>query len=106
LLKFAFEQAQQSAEHHDTLLWEATYIVWGSTTLLLGFVLEAAKLEPFLWLPKLFFRDFLPSGYAQNSACSSLSCGVFQCQPLYLSNDLWMQYRSAIWREALAALCR
>jgi hypothetical protein len=26
--KFLYEQCQQSAEHHDTLLWEVTYIVW------------------------------------------------------------------------------
>jgi hypothetical protein len=41
-----YELAQQSAEHFDTLLWEVTYIIWGSTTLLLGFVLEAIKQEP------------------------------------------------------------
>src|SRR5437868_1978529 len=43
-----YQQAQQSAEHHDTLLWEVTYIIWGSTTLLLGFVLEAIAQEPVL----------------------------------------------------------
>jgi hypothetical protein len=45
-----YEMAQQSAEHHDTVLWEATYIVWGSTTLLLGFVLEAIDQQPALCL--------------------------------------------------------
>jgi hypothetical protein len=46
LALITYQQAQQSAEHHDTLLWEVTYIVWGSTTLLLGFVLEAIKTQP------------------------------------------------------------
>ncbi|MGA7442212.1 MAG: hypothetical protein WBW82_08590 [Candidatus Sulfotelmatobacter sp.] len=45
-----YEQCQQSAEHHDTLLWEVTYIVWGSTLLLLGFVLEAIGQHPLLCL--------------------------------------------------------
>lgn len=48
--RLTYETAQQSAEHHDTVLWEATYIVWGSTTLLLGFVLEAINQQPFLCL--------------------------------------------------------
>src|SRR5262249_39807951 len=54
-----YELAQQSAEHHDTLLWEVTYIIWGSTTLLLGFVLEAIKGEPFLALMTSLVSIFL-----------------------------------------------
>ncbi|HMB83396.1 MAG TPA: hypothetical protein VKI40_05015 [Terriglobales bacterium] len=54
-----YELAQQSAEHHDTLLWEVTYIIWGSTTLLLGFVLEAIKQEPFLALMTALLSIFL-----------------------------------------------
>jgi hypothetical protein len=50
MARLLYEQCQQSAEHHDTLLWEVTYIVWGSTMLLLGFVLEAIKEQPLLCL--------------------------------------------------------
>jgi hypothetical protein len=54
-----YELAQQSAEHHDTLVWEATYIVWGSTTLLLGFVLEAIDQQPFLCLITALLSIFM-----------------------------------------------
>jgi hypothetical protein len=57
--EFAYEMAQQSAEHHDTMLWEVTYIIWGSTTLLLGFVLEAIKQEPLLSLITAVLSMFL-----------------------------------------------
>src|SRR5579872_92400 len=58
-VKLIYEQAQQSAEHHGTLLWEVTYIIWGSTTLLLGFVLEAIQHEPLLSLLTAFLSIFL-----------------------------------------------
>ena len=48
--KLIYELSQQSAEHHDNLLWEVSYIIWGSSTLLLGFVLEAIRQEPLLSL--------------------------------------------------------
>jgi hypothetical protein len=54
-----YELAQQSAEHHDTLLWEVTYVIWGSTTLLLGFVLETIEQEPFLALMTALLSIFL-----------------------------------------------
>src|SRR5205823_2582561 len=54
-----YEMAQQSAEHSDTLLWEVTYIIWGATTLLLGFVLEAIKQEPGLALMTALLSIFL-----------------------------------------------
>lgn len=54
-----YELAQQSAEHFDTTLWEVTYIIWGATTLLLGFVLEAMRKEPFLALMTALLSIFL-----------------------------------------------
>lgn len=54
-----YERSQESAEHHDTLLWEVTYIIWGSTTLLLGFVLEAIDQQPFLALMTAVLSVFL-----------------------------------------------
>jgi hypothetical protein len=59
LAKLLYELSQQSAEHHDTLLWEVTYIIWGSTTLLLGFVLEAIKNEPLLCFVTAVFSLFI-----------------------------------------------
>src|SRR5437667_9284840 len=40
-LRLEYQCAQDSAQHHDTILWETAAIVWGANTLLLGFVLEA-----------------------------------------------------------------
>lgn len=57
--EFLYQSAQQSAEHHDAMLWEVTYIVWGSTTLLLGFVLEAINEEPLLSLITAGFSIFI-----------------------------------------------
>jgi hypothetical protein len=41
LLILEYEQAQESAEHHDSLMWEVTSIIWGAATLLIGFIVEA-----------------------------------------------------------------
>ena len=54
-----YEFAQQSAEHSDTMLWEVTYIIWGATTLLLGFVLEGIRKESFLELMTALLSIFL-----------------------------------------------
>lgn len=35
-----YQAAQASAEHHDSLVWTVTSILWAATLLLLGFVLE------------------------------------------------------------------
>jgi hypothetical protein len=59
LAKLLYELSQQSAEHHDTMLWEVTYIIWGSTALLLGFVLEAIKQEPLLCFVTAIFSLFV-----------------------------------------------
>lgn len=39
LLEYA--QAQESAQYHDSLTWEVTSIIWGASTLLIGFIVEA-----------------------------------------------------------------
>ena len=54
-----YEFAQDSAQHHDALLWEVTYVIWGSSTLLLGFVPEAVAGQPFLSLCTSIFAAFL-----------------------------------------------
>lgn len=41
-----YELAQQSAEHHDTLLWEVTAIIWSANTLMLGFAFETSSSSP------------------------------------------------------------
>ena len=35
-----YDQALQIAQHSDTIIYEVTAIVWGASTLLLGFILE------------------------------------------------------------------
>jgi hypothetical protein len=59
LAKLVYQLSQESAEHHDSMLWEATYIIWGSTALLLGFVLEAIRQEPLLCLVTALLSIFL-----------------------------------------------
>jgi hypothetical protein len=41
LLLVEYEQAQESAQYHDNLNWEVTSIIWGASTLLIGFIVEA-----------------------------------------------------------------
>lgn len=36
-----YGKAQDSAEHHDRLVWQVTSILWAANTLLLGFTLSA-----------------------------------------------------------------
>ncbi len=49
-----YERAQEAAYHTDAVLWEATAIIWGGNTLLLGFILEALDkkeaLRPIIWV--------------------------------------------------------
>lgn len=35
-----YQAAQDSAQHHDILLWTVTGLMWGASLILLGFVLE------------------------------------------------------------------
>lgn len=35
-----YQTAQDSAQHHDNMIWSATSIVWAASLVLLGFVLE------------------------------------------------------------------
>lgn len=37
-LLIEYPKAQDSAQHHDTLLWRITGIIWGASMVLLGFV--------------------------------------------------------------------
>jgi membrane protein DedA with SNARE-associated domain len=34
-----YKAAQDSAQHHDTLIWSITSVVWGASLLMLGFLL-------------------------------------------------------------------
>jgi len=40
-----YQAAQDSAQHHDTLVWSVTSVMWGGSLVLLGFILAALK-EP------------------------------------------------------------
>jgi len=40
-LLLEYTQAQESAQYHDSLTWEVTSIIWGASTLLIGFIVEA-----------------------------------------------------------------
>jgi hypothetical protein len=42
-LAIEYQKAQDSAEHHDTLLWTATSIIWAGNLVLIGFVLDSIK---------------------------------------------------------------
>jgi hypothetical protein len=41
-----YQTAQQSAEHHDQLVWSTTGILWGASLVLLGFVLSRISDPP------------------------------------------------------------
>ncbi len=43
LLAIEYQKAQDSAEHHDNLLWTVTSIIWAGNLVLLGFVLYSIK---------------------------------------------------------------
>ena len=36
-----YQTAQDSAQHHDNLVWTTTGIIWGSSLILLGFVISS-----------------------------------------------------------------
>jgi hypothetical protein len=71
LLLVEYEAAQSSAQHHDAMLWQATYTVWSATVILLGLALGAvdkAPLRPLVvavsilgicltWAVEFFARD-------------------------------------------------
>ncbi len=41
IIAVEYQKAQDSAEHHDSLVWTTTSIIWGASLVLLGFVLQA-----------------------------------------------------------------
>jgi hypothetical protein len=38
-----YEAAQNSAQHHDGLVWSTTNVIWAASIVLLGFALDAMK---------------------------------------------------------------
>jgi hypothetical protein len=42
-LAIEYQKAQDSAEHHDNLLWTVTSIIWAGNLVLLGLVLDSIK---------------------------------------------------------------
>jgi hypothetical protein len=38
-----YQTAQESAQHHDTLVWSVTSVMWGGSLVLMGFVLAAPR---------------------------------------------------------------
>ncbi len=49
ILLTEYRMAQQSAEHHDNLVWTVTSIVWGALIVLLGFVIQSATNKELLF---------------------------------------------------------
>ena len=45
-LRTEYETAQDSAQHHDNLVWSVTEIMWGASLLLMGFILQAINEAP------------------------------------------------------------
>ena len=46
-----YQAAQDSAQHHDNLVWEVTSIMWGASLILIGFILDKvheADLRPLI----------------------------------------------------------
>jgi hypothetical protein len=41
-----YQSAQDSAQHHDNLVWTTTGIIWGSSLILLGFVITSLNTPP------------------------------------------------------------
>jgi hypothetical protein len=41
VLLVEYQAAQSSAQHHDQLLWTVTSIMWGSSLVLMGFILKS-----------------------------------------------------------------
>lgn len=51
ILLVEYQAAQSSAEHHDTLVWTVTSIIWAANLVLLGFMLNSInKIELKGWL--------------------------------------------------------
>jgi hypothetical protein len=46
VLLVEYQAAQDSAQHHDNLVWTTTGIIWGSSLVLLGFVLANLTTSP------------------------------------------------------------
>jgi len=40
-LRIEYQAAQNSAQHHDSLVWSVTSIMWGGSLVLMGFTLQA-----------------------------------------------------------------
>lgn len=84
-LRAEYQAAQDSAQHHDTLIWSVTSVMWGSALLLMGFILPALKeaalrplitllsvlgiaLTVFLWIFASQFSDVMRHKYARCKA--------------------------------------
>jgi len=42
-LRVEYQAAQDSAQHHDNLVWSVTSVMWGASLILMGFILAALK---------------------------------------------------------------
>jgi len=42
-LRVEYQAAQDSAQHHDSLVWSVTSVIWGGSLILMGFILAASK---------------------------------------------------------------
>jgi heme/copper-type cytochrome/quinol oxidase subunit 4 len=56
-LLFEYQAAQDSAQHHDSLLWNITGIIWGAELVLLGFIIQS--IESFRSKPVVLISSFL-----------------------------------------------
>jgi hypothetical protein len=50
ILLVEYQAAQSSAQHHDSMLWTATYIFWGAILVLLGFGVTAVEKATQRWV--------------------------------------------------------
>ena len=49
-----YEKAQDSAQHHDNLIWSVSTLTWGVSSVLLGFVLTSLETMKYRMLLMLF----------------------------------------------------
>src|SRR5215471_7684593 len=63
-----YSATQESAQHHDSLIWTATGPVWGGNFVLLGFIIEALSSGcGGVWIPLAGLLGFI------------LTAGVWKC---------------------------
>ena len=66
-----YQTAQDSAQHHDNLVWTTSGLIWGSSLVLLGFVLDNLSNQP----NKLFIL-----GLSLLSILMYIALLIFSCQ--------------------------